>query len=95
MKDSSASGQIPADLKWLKALVITLTVTMIAGFIVIVALFVVRFRDIGTSDVPFDLPSTIELPNGEKIRAFTRGTDWFAIVTDDDAILISIAKVAT
>ena len=71
-------------LRYLKWLVTGLTVTMILGFLTIVALFVMRFNAI--SDV--ELPDTIALPDGAKATAFTQGDDWFAVVTAEDEILI-------
>lgn len=62
-----------------------LTVTMILGFLTIVALIVMRFNEFGQT---VGLPDTITLPEGETAATFTQGDDWFAIVTDDDEILI-------
>lgn len=56
---------------------------MIFGLLVIVALFVIRF-----SSQPQMLPDSIALPDGTKAKAFTMGTDWYAVVTDDEQILI-------
>ena len=61
-----------------------LTVTMILGFLTIVALFVMRFTAMNKAE----LPDQITLPNGTKATAFTRGEGWFAVVTQDDEILI-------
>lgn len=71
-------------LKYLKWLVTGLTVTMILGFLTIVALFVMRFTEMNRAE----LPDTITLPDGAKATAFTRGEGWFAVVTEDDEILI-------
>ena len=62
---------------------LTLTGVMIAGFIVLVVLFVTRF---GTTPPP--LPDSVALPDGEVARAVTLGTDWIAVVTESDVILI-------
>ena len=65
-------------------LVTVLTATMILGLITIVALFVIRF-----SQPPrLALPDEIALPEGASATAFTRGRDWYAVVTEDDRILI-------
>lgn len=56
---------------------------MIGGVIVVIGLLVTRL----SSDAP-SLPAEITLPDGKTATAFTQGTDWFAIVTDDDHILI-------
>lgn len=56
---------------------------MIAGFLVLIAVFVTRLR----ADPPA-LPATITLPDGTAATAFTQGPTWFAVVTADDTILI-------
>ena len=65
-------------------LVTVLTVTMILGFLTIVALFVMRFSEMGS----VDLPNQIILPEGATATAFTQGDDWFAVVTSQNEILI-------
>ena len=79
-------GQAPdvKTLRYLKVLVTVLTVTMILGFLTIVALFVMRFSTMNK----VELPDTISLPDGSKATAFTRGEDGFAVVTEADEILI-------
>lgn len=74
----------PALVKYLRVLVTGLTVTMIAGFLVIVALFVTKF----SGSFGPDLPDQIALPDGTSAQAFTRAENWFAIVTTDNRILI-------
>lgn len=74
-------------LRWL---VTTLTATMILGLVILIWLFVTRFPDPGVPRVP--LPDAIALPDGSRATAFTRGPDWFAIVTDDNEILILDAE---
>lgn len=74
----------PANLRLLRRLVTTLMVVMILGLLTIVGLFVMRFA---APPAPA-LPDRITLPDGTTARAFTRGDDWFAIVTSDDRILI-------
>ena len=60
-----------------------LTATMICGLLVVIGLLVIRF----SSKAP-DLPDVIALPSGEKAAAFTQGMDWYAVVTQDNQILI-------
>ncbi len=60
-----------------------LTVVMIAGFVVLIAVFVTRLR----ADPPA-LPDTVTLPDGTSATAFTQGGTWFAVVTADDRILV-------
>ena len=67
----------------LRVLVTVLSVVMIVGFIVLIALFVIRFK---VTQPP--LPDEIALPQGAKATAFTRGDGWYAVVTDDQQILI-------
>lgn len=70
--------------RYLKWLVTALTVTMIAGFIVLVSVVVMRFN--ATGSVP--LPEVVALPEGTTASAITRGPDWLAVVTTDGRILI-------
>lgn len=56
---------------------------MIVGFIVLIALFVIRFQE---RQPP--LPDEITLPDGAKASAFTKGDGWYAVVTQDQRILI-------
>ncbi len=56
---------------------------MIAGLLVIIALFVIRF-----SDRPAPLPGAITLPDGSTPAAFTMTDRWYAVVTEADEILI-------
>jgi hypothetical protein len=70
--------------RYLKWLVTALTVTMIAGFIVLVSVVVMRFNATGT--IP--LPDAVALPAGTTASAITRGPDWLAVVTTDGRILI-------
>ncbi|NNE80631.1 MAG: hypothetical protein HKN18_10205 [Silicimonas sp.] len=79
-------GQAPDErtLKYLKVLVTVLTATMILGFLTIVALFVMRFSEMGQ----VELPDSIALPDGTEAAAFTQGDNWFAVVTKTDEILI-------
>lgn len=60
-----------------------LTATMIGGLFIIIVLFVIRF-----SDRPMILPENLVLPSNATAIAFTQGPDWYAIVTDQDQILI-------
>ncbi len=64
-------------------MVTILTAVMIFGLLAIVTLFVIRF-----SSKPQMLPDSITLPDGSKAAAFTMGTDWYGVVTEDDTILI-------
>ncbi len=56
---------------------------MIGGFVLLIVTLVIRLN----AD-PLTLPDQITLPEGQHATSFTQGTDWFAIVTDADTILI-------
>lgn len=60
---------------------------MIIGLLVIVGLLVTRFWGEGAETLP-PLPESLALPDGAKATAFTQGPDWYAVVTDDNRILI-------
>lgn len=88
----SDDAPLPPLALFLKRLVLVLTVVMIAGFLTLIgALVIMLNRD----PLPPPLPDQIALPAGVSARAFTQGTDWFAIVTDDDRILIYDRSGAT
>lgn len=73
----------PANLRFLRRLVTVLTATMIGGVILITALIVIRYNQSATP-----LPDVITLPDGTKATAFTQARNWYAVVTEDDQILI-------
>lgn len=82
-------------MRLLRRLVTILMVVMICGFLVIVALFVIRLSgpaaNTGTGVGPGtgpDLPETVILPQGTTAQAVTFGRDWIAIVSSDNRILI-------
>ncbi len=81
MDEQSPVG-LPPGLRFLKGLVIALTITMIVGVITITGLLVTKLRG------PLPLPETITLPGGTTAQAVTVGADWVGIVTTDNRILI-------
>jgi hypothetical protein len=79
----------PAVVRYLRRLVTALAGTMILGFVVLIALFVIRLQAPQPSAGVLDgLPETITLPQGARATAFTQGPGWFAVVTEDEHILI-------
>ncbi len=72
-----------SSLRFLRRLVTVLTVVMLCGVVIVIALLVTRL----TRETPF-LPTEIDLPRGATAKAFTQGGDWYAVVTDRDQILI-------
>ncbi|MBV1869191.1 MAG: hypothetical protein KUG69_15005 [Marinosulfonomonas sp.] len=85
MDETPLSQTEVKNLRFLRRLVTTLTVTMILGLLAIVSLLVIRFS--GAPDAP-TLPAQITLPGDSTAIAFTQGPDWFAVVTDGNEILI-------
>ncbi len=84
MNDAPEPGPEPANLRFLRILVTVLTATMIGGVVIIIVLLVTRFP---TPSRPA-LPDVIALPEGATASAFTRGKGWYAVVTEDQRILI-------
>ncbi|RLK10269.1 hypothetical protein CLV75_0238 [Ruegeria conchae] len=64
-------------------MVMLLTAVMIGGVLVTFALIVIRL-----SDRTPKLPDQIELPDGAKAQALTIGNNWYAVVTEDNRIMI-------
>jgi hypothetical protein len=86
--DPDRSGE-PANLRFLRILVTILTASMIAGLVTIIVLIVIRVPNVvRTVADPVPLPDAITLPDGSEARAFTMGSDWYAVVTADGEILI-------
>lgn len=72
----------PPRLRLLRLLVTTLTATLIIGFVIIVGLLVTMVLGRKAPAV-LVTPEEITLPAGESAVAFTRGTNWVALVTRD------------
>ncbi|MWB77758.1 hypothetical protein GLS40_06960 [Pseudooceanicola sp. 216_PA32_1] len=83
MTDSEDGPEEPANLRFLRRLVTGLTAVMMAGVLLIIVLIVIRFRDAGPV-----LPDSIDLPDGAQAVAVTAAEGWYAVVTDDNRILI-------
>ncbi|OUD10378.1 hypothetical protein BVC71_02405 [Marivivens niveibacter] len=82
--DQAPENEIdPPLVTYLKRLVTAMAVVMIAGFVVLILTLVIRLN----AD-PLPLPEQISLPDGVSAVSFTQGTDWFAVTTDADTILI-------
>ncbi|MEL7256838.1 MAG: DUF6476 family protein [Pseudomonadota bacterium] len=89
MNDTPNSQPVdPGLVKYLRLLVTVLTVVMVVGFIVIVVLFVTKFSDAFGPE----MPDEITLPDGTVPTAYTRGDGWYAVVTEDNTILIFDAE---
>jgi len=77
---------LPASLRFLKGLVITLMITMILGVITVVWLLVTRMPD-GRAQMPA-LPPGIVLPEGLRAQAVTYGAGFTLVVTDAQSLLM-------
>lgn len=89
MQDAPADEdqfRLDPTVRFLKWLVTALTVTMIAGLLTVVVVFVIRFPS-DNDEIPA-IPAKITLPTGETPAAVTMGKGWVAIVTDSGKILI-------
>ncbi len=65
---------------------------MILGLVVIAAALVIRLQQ---APAPLAVPEVIELPEGARVEAFTRGRGWVAVVTAEGEILIYDAEDGT
>ncbi|MEI4486730.1 DUF6476 family protein [Frigidibacter sp. MR17.14] len=84
-KSDAPESLLPPELRFLKILVSALAGVMIVGLLAIVALLVIRFSS--APEVP-RLPEAVVLPDDAKAKAVTFGTGWYAVVTDQDEILV-------
>jgi hypothetical protein len=73
----------PANLRFLRRLVTTLTAVMIVGLLVLIGLIVIRLQQ---PSVTF--PDAITLPDGETATNYTPGPGWYAVATASDKIII-------
>jgi hypothetical protein len=85
MQEPDEPEQNVPHLTFLRRLVTILTLTMIVGIIALVTLIFIRFQDEAT---PVALPDSIMLPDGKRPVAFTQTHKWYAIVTDDNHIMV-------
>ena len=75
--------ELPPGLRFLRQLVTVLTVVMIVGVVLIAALLVIRLNQPALA-----IPDQITLPGGTVAVSYTQTQDWFAVVTDENKILI-------
>ena len=77
----------PANLRFLRRLVTTLTAVMIVGLLVLIGLIVIRLQQPSVT-----LPDALTLPGGEVATAYTQGRGWYAVVTQSNQIIIYDAQ---
>jgi uncharacterized protein YqhQ len=75
--------ELPPGLRFLRQLVTVLTVVMIVGVVLIAALLVIRLNQPALA-----IPDQITLPPRTTAISYTQTQDWFAVVTDENKILI-------
>ncbi|MGQ0564284.1 MAG: DUF6476 family protein [Gemmobacter sp.] len=80
MDQAPAPDGLPPSLRFLKWLVILLTLTMIGGVITVVAVLVTRIPDTFGQVAPPALPAALTLPPGVTAGAVTFGAGWIAVV---------------
>jgi Flp pilus assembly protein protease CpaA len=86
MADAPDAEGLPPSLRFLKWLVIVLTLTMIGGVITVVGLIVTRMPQ--AMRAPVSVPDNLVLPQGTTAQAVTFGQGWIAVVTADNRILV-------
>jgi len=75
--------ELPSGLRFLRQLVTVLTMVMIVGVVLIPALLVIRLNQPALA-----IPDRITLPSGIVAVSYTQTQDWYAVVTDQNKILI-------
>jgi Flp pilus assembly protein protease CpaA len=86
MDETPPEEALPPSLRFLKWLVVALTLTMIGGVITVVAVLVTRMPETFGSSPAW--PADLALPEGAVPEAVTQGRGWTAVVTTDQRILI-------
>jgi hypothetical protein len=77
----------PKNLKFLRLLVIVLTITMICGIITLVLMIVIKMPNYNNT-FSIQLPEEIILPDNMKVETFSIGSNHYLIVTKNDEVLI-------
>lgn len=81
--------RLPPALRWLQALVIALTLSLIGGVITVVWLLVTRLPVPGAYPGAHpSLPPALQMPAGATAAAVTMGSGWVAVVTTDNRIMV-------
>ncbi|MCB1356006.1 MAG: hypothetical protein KDK53_05740 [Maritimibacter sp.] len=83
--ETPLSDKDAALVRYLKWLVTALSVTMIAGFIVLVTVVVMRFNQAAPGPA---FPDSIALPAGVTAQAVTRGPDFLLVVGTEGRVFV-------
>ena len=75
----------------LRYLVLAMTIIFIVGFTIIVTVVYLQFVK-AQNGFKIDLPDIVELPEGARAQAFTQGRGWYAVVTQENKILVFDSK---
>jgi hypothetical protein len=86
MNDAPTEEGLPPSLRFLKGLVILLTLTMIGGVITVVGLLVTRMPH-SFGSLP-TVPETLQMPQDAKAQAVTYAEGMVMVVTEDGRILV-------
>ena len=74
---------LPASLVFLRRLVTVLTLVMIGGVVVVIALLIARLQP-----APPPMPDEISLPDGVNAVSVTVTDGWYGVATDQDTFLV-------
>ena len=91
MADAPKIYDHPTDLRILRYLVLAMTIIFIVGFTIIVTVVYLQFVK-AQNGFKIDLPDIVELPEGARAQAFTQGRGWYAVVTQENKILVFDSK---
>ena len=80
---SKTSELDPANIRFLRILVTTLTITMIAGIIIVIALLAIKLQP-----SKIEIPQNTSLPEDSNAISYSQGSDWIAVTTSENQILI-------
>ncbi len=74
-------------LRFLRSLVLVLTATMIAGMVLLVALFYARLGGDAPATESLVVPDRFKIPNGSQIAAVTQAKAFWVLVTAEGEVL--------
>jgi hypothetical protein len=87
---SETEIQEPGQIRFLRRLVTTLTVVMIAGLVTVITLLVIRLSS-DPQAPSLALPDSLDLPDGVAAEAVTFGDGWIAVVSGSEILVFDSA----